>query len=370
MSVILFIIILAILILVHEFGHFIVAKKSGIRVDEFGLGFPPKLFSKKIGETLYTLNAIPFGGFVKIFGEDPHAEEIPKSQEKESFYYKPKWIQACVLVAGVTFNIAFACMLFVIGFMIGMPATADTSRFGTLQNPSLQVTAVLPGSPAQKAGLQAGDKILFVDSGSGVVAQMHPDTGLTAEEVIDTIASSQNKHITLLYQRGEQIPQTAIIEPSDKIIAGKRAIGIGLDTVGTLKLSFTEAIAQGVITTWELGSAIAIGLLHFIWNALTLHSDFSAVSGPVGIAGTVKEASQLGFVYVLSLTALISLNLALINLVPFPALDGGRLFFVFIEAVTRRKIPGKVATWVNAIGFGFLILLMVLVTVHDVMKLF
>jgi regulator of sigma E protease len=369
MSVIIFIIILAILILVHEFGHFIVAKKSGIAVDEFGLGFPPKLFSKKWRGTLYTLNAIPFGGFVKIFGEDPHVTAIPDNKKSESFYYKPKYIQALVLVAGVVFNIVFAALLFSIGFMIGMPATPDTSRFGTLQNPQLVVTAVLPGSPAEKSGLIAGDELLFVDADQSGVQESNGEK-LTAQKVFDVVTASQGELISVLYKRGDTAPQTAFIRPTDGIVPGHKAVGISMDTVGILKLPIHLAILQGIISTGQLTWATVTGLGHFLWSVVTLQANLSQVSGPVGIAGTVKEAASLGFVYILSVTALISLNLAVINLIPFPALDGGRLLFVAIEAVTRKKIPNKVALWVNATGFILLLGLMAVVTLSDIYKLF
>ncbi len=371
MSIIIFIIILAVLIFVHECGHFIVAKKSGIRVDEFGLGFPPKIISKKIGETTYTLNAIPFGGFVKIFGEDPHAEEISLENKGKSFYYKPKYIQALVLVAGVVFNILFAALLLSIGFMIGQPATVDTSRFGEIQNPKLTVTAVLPGSPAQKAGLASGDAILFVEAtGNDKGAQLDTEGNLTPEQVSKVISESDGEKITMLYQRGGSAPMTAFIIPTDTLVPGRKTVGISMDTVGILKLPVHTAILQGIMTTAQLTWATAAGLGQFLWNVVTFKSDFSQVSGPVGIAGVVKDASKLGFTYLLSLTALISINLAVINLVPFPALDGGRLLFVAIEAVTRRKIPSKVATWVNASGFILLLILMGVVTLNDIIKLF
>ena len=370
MFIITFIIILAVIILVHEFGHFIVAKKSGIRVDEFGLGFPPRAWGKKFGDTLYSLNWIPFGGFVKIFGEDPHDKTISEKDKPSSFYYKPRYIQALVLLAGVTFNILFAAVLFSIGFMIGQPATPETSQFGTLQNPQLTITAVLPGSPAQKSGLQAGDKLLFVDADQNGIQASKKTGQLTADDVYNTVIHSEGNLISVLFQRGDGPPQTAFIHPTDGIIPGHKAVGISMDTVGTLKLPFHLAIVQGIITTGQLGWAIAGGLFHFIWTAVTMHTGFSQVSGPIGIAGEVKQASALGFVYVLSFAALISLNLAVINLIPFPALDGGRLLFVIIEAIIRRPIPHTVTKWVNMIGFLVLIILMVVITTADVIKLF
>ena len=165
MTVIIFILILAILILVHEFGHFIVAKRSGIRVDEFGLGFPPKIFAKNWGVTLYTLNAMPFGGFVKIFGEDAHTEDISEEDKKTSFVNKPKWIQALVLVAGVTMNIIFAWLLISLGFIIGLPSPVEHNCLGQVTNSHLVVTVVLLVSPAEKAGVLPVDTLSYASSG-------------------------------------------------------------------------------------------------------------------------------------------------------------------------------------------------------------
>ncbi len=365
MSVIIFIISLAILILVHEFGHFIVAKKSGIRVDEFGLGFPPKLWSKQYGETVYTLNALPFGGFVKIYGEDPHTENIPPENMSRSMYYKPKWIQACVLVAGVTMNILFAWLLISLGFMIGLPSPAEYSHVGSVQNPQLTVVQVIPNSPASKGGLQTGDVILFASAGT----ESLQGDALTAESVSQLIATGETKLIEILYKRGTEPPARATIEPDTKTIPGRRAVGIAMDTIGLLKLPVHLALLQGAKTTIQLTESTARGLGAFLWNVVTLHSDFSQVSGPVGIAQTVSQAKNLGFVYLLSLVALISINLAVINLVPFPALDGGRLLFVFVEAIIRRPIPSSFVRWTNTIGFIFLLTLMVIITGHDIFKL-
>jgi regulator of sigma E protease len=364
MSIIIFIIILAVLIFVHELGHFIVAKKSGIRVDEFGLGFPPKIFAKKWGDTTYTLNAIPFGGFVKIFGEDSHTEEIPEAEKSTSFLYKPKWIQASVLVAGVTFNIIFAWLCVSLGFMIGMPASADYSSFGKTTNTNLVITEVLPNSPAQKAGLISGDVVALVSSGVAVLQ----NENLTPEKVSDLISNS-TKNIEIIYNRGKSPPTTVLVEPSSNIIAGKVAIGIAMDSMGILKLPMYLAPLEGARTTWLLTKGTAVGLFGFLRGVVTFKSDFSQVSGPVGIAKVVGEANNLGFVYLLSLIALISINLAIINLLPFPALDGGRLLFVAIEAIIRRPIKPAIVAWTNGIGFALLILLMLVITGHDILNL-
>jgi len=365
MSIILFIIILAVLILVHEFGHFIVAKKSGVRVDEFGLGFPPKLLSKKFGDTLYTLNAIPFGGFVKIFGEDPHGEEIKDVDKSTSFYYKPKWIQASILVAGVVFNIIFAWMLISVTFMIGVPATEGHSQWGEVVDAKMSITAVAPNSPAALGGIQTGDTVLFVSSENSFAQ----GESLTTENIQKVIGESVKK-VEILYKDSEGATQTAFIEPKIDDEFGRKVIGVSLDKVGILKLPIHYALIEGARTTYLFTKATAIGLGDFLWNVVTLKSDFSQISGPVGIAGIVGEASGLGLVYVLSLVAVISINLAIINLVPFPALDGGRLLFVLIESITRRPINPKFAIWANTIGFLLLITLMVVVTGHDIFRLF
>lgn len=365
MSVIIFIIILAVLVLVHEFGHFIVAKKSGIRVDEFGLGFPPKIWSKRWRGTLYTLNSIPFGGFVKIFGEDSHSEEIKTKEDRDSsFVYKPKWIQGAVLAAGVTMNILFAWLVISLTFIIGVPAPSDYGGFGKVKDSHLVVVSVLADSPASVAGLIPGDHILSISNGDKFIS----GESLNADSMTNLIRSSKG-NLNLIYKRGE-LEKKISIEPVLKIVGDSKAIGIGMDEVGVLKLPFYLAPLEGARTTWLLAKNTTIGLFDFLIGIFQLKSDLSQVSGPVGIAKVVGQARQLGFVYLLTLTALISINLALVNLLPFPALDGGRLILVAIEAIIRRPIHPKFVKWTNTVGFAFLIILMLVVTTHDIIKLF
>lgn len=365
MTVLIFILVLAALIFVHELGHFLVAKKSGIKVSEFGLGLPPRVWGKQVGETLYSINAIPFGGFVKIFGEDPHIENISPEEKNRSFYYKPKWIQAAVLSAGVIFNIIFAWLLLSFGFILGFSAPANYLSYAEVQNPEVVVLQALDGFPAKEAGLKSGDTILFVGSGEKSLQGEE----LIPENISNLISNSKpNENIELLIKRGED-RKSVIIEPVSNE-QGQRMIGISMDMVGIIKLPIHLALYEGARATVLLTSQTVIGLGTFLWNIVSFNSDFSQVSGPVGVASMVGEASSLGFVFLLSFIALISINLAVINLVPFPALDGGRLLFVLVESIIRRPLPGSFVRWTNGLGFLLLLILMFTITIKDVLKLF
>ncbi|HEY4505191.1 MAG TPA: site-2 protease family protein [Candidatus Paceibacterota bacterium] len=365
MSIIIFLIILAILVLVHEFGHFIVAKMCGIRVDEFGLGFPPRIFSVKLGETRYTLNLIPFGGFVKIFGENSHVESLSEADKSRSFIHKNRFIQAMVLVAGVAFNMIFAWLVISLGFSIGLPSSAGYSEYGQITNPHLIVTEVLGGSPAEESGLLAGDLIVFANSGKTSLQ----NESLNPQSFKNLITESAGRNIQVLYKRGDNPPATIFIAPTADMVFGSRSIGVALDEMGILKLPPHLALLEGARTTYLLTKGTAISLGIFLWNTIMLKSDLSQVSGPIGIAKIVGEATQLGFAYLLSLVTLISVNLAIINLVPFPALDGGRLLFVGVEAILRRSISPNIVKWTNILGFACLIILMLVVTGHDIFNL-
>ncbi|HEY0221183.1 MAG TPA: M50 family metallopeptidase, partial [Candidatus Paceibacterota bacterium] len=325
-----------------------------------------KIWSKKFGGTLYTLNAIPFGGFVKIFGEDAHSEEITEENKKNSFVYKPKWIQAAVLVAGVSMNIIFAWLCVSLGFMIGLPSPTDYSGFGKVTDPKLVITEVLPESAAHIAKLLPGDQILRVVTTVGDVDEAHAN--LLPEKVKEVIQKSTGD-IEITYKRGDLPEDTVSVTPKYDPETKTRLAGIAMDTMGLLKLSPPLALLEGLRTTYLLTEQTVIGLFGFIVGIFTFTSDFSQVSGPVGIAGVVGQASDLGFVYLLMITTLISINLAIINLLPFPALDGGRLLFVFIEAISRKTISPKFVKITNTVGFVLLLILMLVVTGHDILKL-
>lgn len=376
MSIIIFIIILSALIIVHELGHFLVAKKFGIRVDEFGLGFPPR--AKKLftwSNTLFTLNWLPFGGFVKIFGENPNEsaptlEEVgvptqPGAGVGNSFQSKNRGIQASVLVAGVVGNFIFAWFLISLGFVTGLPSPAGLSV--PVENPRTIITLVLPASPAGEAGLKSGDAILSLSRGGDTLPVVAGKVVSPAEA--SSFIALSSEQIIFEIERGGQVSQKTVV-PEEGIIAGQRAVGISMDIIGTVKLQPHEALWYGLKTTSELTLLTGQAITTFIVQALGGRADLSGITGPVGIVGMVGDVRELGFAYLLTFTALISINLAIINLLPFPALDGGRLFFILIEAVSRRSMPPLIFNVLNTVGFALLILLMLLITVQDVRNIF
>lgn len=361
MNILLFVIILVVLIIVHEVGHLIAAKWVGMRVDEFGVGYPPRAATLfKRGGTKYTLNWIPFGGFVKIFGENPDEESL---DGQDSFVNKPKWAQALVLVAGVTFNILFAWLLISVGFMSGLPAPVDYAGSGEVRDAELVVTSVLADSPAGEAGLKTGDTLLSVVAADAELQNPEPET------LQNFIRDNGTSELLVTFERGD-VTESVILTPSLEINPDSPAIGISMDMIGTLKLGFISALYEGAKMTALVTEAVVIGLGTFFLSAFTSGADLAQVTGPVGIVGLVGDASQLGFIYLLSFTAFISINLAVINLIPFPALDGGRLLFVIIEKIKGSPIKPKIANAFNGIGFALLLLLMIVITVSDVVKLF
>jgi regulator of sigma E protease len=362
LTVILFILVLVALIVVHELGHFIVAKLSGMRVDEFGIGYPPRAWGFKKGGTEYTLNWLPFGGFVRIYGEDEN-----NAPGKDAFSARPKILQALTLVAGIFMNLLFAYVLITVALGAGTPRALSDQEALVAKDATLAVAQILPGSPAAKAGLMPGDLIESVDGPDGTF------TGKSQTTFIAFIGKdSAHLPLTLHLLRNDK-PVAITVTPLSGIIPDQPwriGLGVALTTVGTVAVPWYQAPQQGAVLTWELIKETAIGLAHFFGGIATFSTDLSQVTGPVGIAGAVGDAARVGFTSLLTITALISINLALINILPLPALDGGRLLFVIIEAITRKRIKPSVAQAVNTIGFGLLVLLMIVVTAHDVFKLF
>lgn len=363
MSILIFVLILLVVVLVHEWGHFFSAKKFGIRVDEFGFGFPPKLFGYKKGETEYTFNLLPIGGFVKIFGENPDEESLAGPDSDRSFVNKPRWKQAIVLFAGVFMNFILAWVLFSFGFMSGIPTSVGSvPESFKLTDVNLMVISVLKDSPAEVAGLLPGDKITKLESSEDALLDVNPDS------LKSFVASHPADNIDVTYKRGkENTEYTSSITPYDN--NGVPMIGISMDEVGVAKLPFFAGVAQGLELSVEVTKGTVSGLFNLLKDSISGRGSLEAVTGPVGMVGIVGNAYEFGFAYLLSFAALISINLAVINLVPFPALDGGRLLFLLIEKIKGSRLNPKFANTANMIGFGLLIVLMLVITYHDIVKL-
>lgn len=366
MSVIIFFIVLAVLVLVHEFGHFLFAKKFGIRVDEFGLGFPPKIWGRKYGETEYTLNWIPFGGFVRIFGENPDSDSLQGPDAKRAMVNKPRWQQAIVLFGGILFNFIFAWILISFAFFSGVPASRDDyAEYNQhITDTRIAITQVNSSSPAEKSGIKAGDSILKIKNGSIVIE----GEALTIPVIKDTLTRSGNP-VEIHLRRGST-DTDVVVTPEKGIIEGKYGIGIAMEDVGTLELPIHLSIYEGGKFTLHMISGVAMGLWDLIAGIVKGNPDLSSISGPVGIAGLVGDAAKLGITYLFMFTALISINLGVINLVPFPALDGGRLFVLLVEAIRRKPLQPRVINRMNTIGFVILLAIMLLVTFKDLFKYF
>ncbi len=353
LAIIAFVAIIAVLVLSHEFGHFIVAKKSGMKVDEFGFGFPPRIFGMKKGETTYSLNWIPLGGFVKIAGEDNSEHDDPRSFVNKSF-----WQRLSVLVAGIVMNFLLAAVLFAIGAAIGVPATYNPGdqlpKHATLRVQGVTVTEIQPGTPAATAGIAEGDVILSVN-------------GQTFANANDTVSYLQTQigqtaHLTL--QRNNQtISKDVYDRPNPP--AGQGAIGIAVSDVGILKFKWYAAPLEGVRQTWFTITDTISGLYGLIRSG----AGFSSLGGPVKIAQLTGQATALGIIYVLQFAAFLSVNLGILNAIPFPALDGGRVLFLVIEKIRRKRNNPNVEGWVNTVGFFLLLGLILVISAHDIFTL-
>ena len=358
-TILIFLAVLFVLILVHEWGHFIVAKLTGMRVDEFAIGFPPKLFSWKRGETEYSLNALPLGGFVRIYGEDPTAVS-GEADKARAFGARPKWAQALVLVAGVTMNWLFAWFILVIIMLVGVPTQIEEKA--ATATSVVYIDSVLKGAPADDV-IPTQAKLVRVESGDTVLTPLLPST------FSDFVAKRGGEAIDITYLTKDNVEKTVSVIPQTGVIKDspdRAALGVGLSLVDTVKKPFGTALVDAAVQTYTMTKTIIVGFGQLITGKVSLNQ----VSGPIGIAGIVGDAAAVGLTTLLYLTAFISVNLAVINLLPIPALDGGRLVFVVIEAITRRPIPPVWASRVNLIGFAAIVLLMLATTVSDISKLF
>jgi regulator of sigma E protease len=387
LTIIIFVLVLSVLVFVHELGHFMTARRLGVRADEFGFGFPPRAIgfyknkqgkwqrvigsktyesleqdadTKKIpadGSTIYSINWLPIGGFVKIKGENGDGENDP-----DSFAAKKIWKRVIILAAGVIMNIVLAWVIFSVGYMIGFPqATAELGSHAIISKQSVAVIDVVPGSPAASAGLKQGDLISKING-----------QAVATETDVQTIIGVRGGQATEIVVSDNGTDKILNVTPATSIngAEGRAAIGVSIMAAGTVRYPFFDSIWEGAkITVWTLKEIFVAfgGLIGSLFHGQSVAGDFA---GPVGIANITGQAARLGLIYLMQLTALLSLNLAVINILPFPALDGGRIFFLLIEKIKGKPVRRDVEAVIHNIGFMLLIALVLFITYKDIVKLF
>lgn len=347
MTILIVVIGLSLLILGHEWGHFFAAKKFGLKVDEFGFGFPPRIFAKRKGETEYSFNWLPFGGFVKIAGENDRMtgdldklNNLTAPEKKRIFLFQPAWKRSVIILAGIFINFVIGWVLFSSVAMVGTPATMIISN-------------VQENSPAEAAGIKPGDLIQDYKN---------------AEEFIAFVNANRGKEISFTVLRGtEEVVIKAT--PRAKIVEGEGGLGVGLDS-GQEKVSFFKAFGVGFKQTVFVTEGTFAGFYMMIKGLVTSGKVPADITGPVGIFSVANDIGKIGYIYLVNLIALISVNLAVLNLIPFPALDGGRFVMILAEKIKGSPVPVKVEGIINGVGFALLLLLMVVITARDVVKLF
>ena len=375
LTILVFIIILGLLIFAHEFGHFLAARRNGIKTEEFGFGFPPRILGyvkndkngkykiilgdKKIvsKNTIFSLNWIPLGGFVKIKGESGEAKS-----DEDSFAGKSAWTRVKVLVAGVIMNFILAWALISIGLMIGAPQPVrDSDKLA--KNPKIQVNQIIPGAPAEKMNLKIGDEIIKCQM---PIPRCQKKFSSIAD-IQNVINGYKGKEIIFQIKRGGEILEIKGV-PRTEYPADQGPLGISLVKTALIAYPWYQAIWEGLKTTYEICIAIFSILGNIIKDFFTGKKVSVEVTGPVGIAILTKQVTGLGLVYILQFAALLRINLGIINGLPFPALDGGRILFILIEKIKGSPVSQKIERAFHTIGFVLLITLMIVVTFKDFIR--
>lgn len=392
-TLIIFVLVLSILVFVHEAGHFLAARFFGIKVYEFAIGFPPRAFGwytdpvtgkrnwlfgkgKKRGEGIkdvvvgddpedeypscvYSFNIIPLGGFVRIKGETGQFRD-----EADSFGYQAAWKRIIVLSAGVIMNFLFAAIILGVGFMIGLPSDAsivETDKHARLiSEPEVLIQQVDGVSPAARAELQTGDVIVQVDGASI----------LTAAELTTYFEAHQSSPLILTIDRAGEVFDVTLSQEYVNDMEDKKRVGVSLADAALVKYPVHIAMFKGFVAAWNATIMIFIGFFLLIKNLILGNGMLFDVAGPVGIASIVGDSARLGFAYLINVTAMISLSLAVMNILPIPALDGGRILFVLIEKITKKPVPMKYEQMAHTLGFFLLMILIVVVTWRDIVRVF
>lgn len=353
LTLIIFLAVLSLLVFVHEFGHFIAARRLGVKVEEFGFGFPPRLFGWKRGETTYSINWVPLGGFVKLKGESGEF-----MHHHDSFAGKSIGRRTIIVAAGVLMNFFLAIVLFTIGFLYGLPHAAEELPTGTrVRDVQIAIGRIIPDSPSAVAGFKVGDLIISID-----------DNRLAS--VLDVQVYVQSREgIPLrvtLRRAGEEI--TTTLTPAFLAATGKVGIGVGLFTVGVVSYPWYLAPVRATELTFGITVEILKAFGHVFRGLVTEGRLAVDLSGPVGIAVLTGRAAELGITHLLQFVAILSINLGVINFVPFPALDGGRFLFLAIEKIRGRPVSRQLEAVIHQVGFALLLALILIVTYRDLVR--
>ncbi|MGK2848912.1 MAG: RIP metalloprotease RseP [Minisyncoccota bacterium] len=367
LTALIFIVLLGLLVLVHELGHFVVARRNGIKVDEFGFGFPPRFVGlyrdRQVGKwrivwgaknsdgphTVYSFNWLPLGGFVRIKGEDGQNTDI------DSFAHQSAWVRVKVLGAGVVMNMLLAWVLVSIVLTLGLSQPIDSSERAQYPDAKIQILEVKKNTPAEMMGLQLGDEVVMI-AGEDITS---------LQQISDIIMKHRGQSLDMRIKRlDKEMTLTGI--PRTEYPANEGSLGISFSETAIVAYPWYQAIYQGFLTTYNITVAILAAFGTMILGLLQLESGTAVdVTGPVGIVYLTKQMSDLGLAYVLQFAALLSINLAIINILPIPALDGGRILFVLIEKIKGKPISRSTENMIHQIGFMLLLLLMLIITIRD-----
>ncbi|BAF59442.1 MAG: RIP metalloprotease RseP [Pelotomaculum sp.] len=330
------------LIFFHELGHFMLAKLVGIKVREFSLGFGPKIFGMHRGETAYNLRALPLGGFVRMAGMDPNEEEEDVDEER-GFNRKTIGQRAAVIFAGPLMNFLLAVLLLAVIFIFqGLPVPSNSTRVGE----------VIPGFPAEKAGIVANDRIVAVN-GQRVE---------TWEEMVGIINGMPEQKILIDFEREGTLRQVELVTARDENGLGKIGVYQANDFV---RVGPLRSLALGA----EWTGRVTVMILDFI-SKMLFGQVPADLGGPVRVVSEIGKAAQVGFFFLLQLSAFLSINLGLFNLFPIPALDGSRILFLAWEKIRGRPVDPVKENFIHLVGFGLLLLLMVVITYNDILQIY